>query len=83
MLDLPPAAVVPLVVSGAHLLHSTPQSTDWAVQFFVLGAVFMLLEGTAGHEFSWFLVTPLVTAGILGPLLHTFGDTFLRKKKLY
>jgi hypothetical protein len=83
MLELPTPAVVPLIVSAAHLLYDAPNSMDWAMQYFVLAMVFAIIESTAGHRFSWMLLSPLVFAGIAGPLLHTVGDNFLRNKRLY
>jgi hypothetical protein len=78
---LPPATVVPLVVSSVHLLQQHPNSVDAAVFYLTLGAVCLLLENMAGSVATWVLLSPVVVTCMMGMSFHAVGDTFLRANR--
>jgi hypothetical protein len=77
-----PAAVVPLGISAAHLLQDNAYAVECAVQFFVFSAVILLLEEVAGKTFTWFLLSPLTLACLIGGGVHLLSTTAARNKQL-
>lgn len=80
-LHLPPATVVPLLISAVHLVQHHPNSVDAAVFYLTLGAVCLLLENMAGSMATWVLLSPVVITCMMGMSFHIVGDTFLRANK--
>lgn len=77
-----PAAVVPLGISAAHLLQDNAYAVECAVQFFVFSAVILLLEEVAGKTFTWFLLSPLTLACLIGAGVHAVSSSMSRNKRL-
>lgn len=75
------AAVVPLGISAAHLLQDNAFAVECAVQFFVFGAVILLLEEVTGKTFSWFLLSPLTFTCLLGMWVHCMSASLARNKR--
>jgi len=75
-------AVVPLVVSAAHLLHDHHEAYPTALQLILLSCVVEILSCHGFHIITWFFMSPVVLLGILGPVFAHMGDSYLRNKSL-
>jgi hypothetical protein len=73
---------VPLCISGAHLVRERPTSVDCAVQFYVLAALFMVIEQSTSTKFAFVLLLPLLCTAGLGVLFHVMGDFHARVRRV-
>jgi hypothetical protein len=82
--QLPPACMVPLLISGVHLMQGEAWSIDRAVQFFVLAGVMMFIDETFGARVSWTLMSPFLGLAVAGMLFClAFEPTTVTVKTTY
>ena len=67
---LPPACLVPLLVSSAHLMQGEALSVDRAVQFLTLAGIIMFIDDMGGAKLSWTLLAPFLTLAVAGTLFN-------------
>lgn len=67
---LPPACLVPLLLSSAHLMQGEAFSIDRAVQFLTLAGVFMFMDEIGGGRVTWWLMSPFLTLAAAGTLFN-------------
>jgi hypothetical protein len=67
---LPPACLVPLLLSGAHLMQGEALSVDRAVQFLTLAGIIMFIDELGGAKLSWTLLAPFLTLAAAGTLFN-------------
>lgn len=68
--SLPPACVVPLLLSSAHLMQGEALSVDRAVQFLTLGGIFMFIDQLGGARLTWWIMSPFLTLAVAGTLFN-------------
>lgn len=68
--SLPPACLVPLLISGAHMMQGEALSIDRAVQFLTLAGIFMFMDELGGGRITWWLMSPFLTFATMGVLFN-------------